>query len=182
MESSRWNRIYVQQIITLPKIDHGSDPTSLSRWTWARFQGKGNTVIPTISAYRPTINHGPTTTWSQHCRYYQEHQKRQNPDVKAIFDKDLVTHIKAWLELGDSIILRIDANDDVQHSRLTQSLSSLGIRDGIFSTHSSSSPPATQNRNQTRTPIDAIYVSSNVIFTRAGYSPLDGEKSFDSDH
>ena len=143
MKSRRWNQIYVQQIIGLllsQKIDHGSDPTSLSRWTWARFHGKGNTAICTMRAYRPTINHGPTTTWSQHCRYYQEHRKIQNPDVQAIFDKYLVTHVKAWSDLGDSIILGIDANDDVRHSRLTQSLSSLGIRDGILSTHPASSP------------------------------------------
>ena len=86
-----------------------------------------------------------------------------------------MAHIRAWLELGDSIVLVIDANDDVTHSRLTQSLSSLGIRYGILFTHPSSSPPAAQNRNQTRTPIDAIYISSNVIVTRAGYAPFDGK-------
>ena len=106
----------------------------------------------------------------------------KNAKPRCNFDKDLVTHIKAWSELGDSIILGIDANDGVRHSRLTQSLSSLGIHDGILSTHPSSSPPATQNRNKTRKPIDAIYISSNVIVTRAGYAPFDGEKSFDSDH
>ena len=164
------------------KIDHGTDSTALSRWTWARFRGKGNTVLRAVSAYRPTENHGPTTTWSQHERYYQKHRKIQTPNVQAIFDNDLVNSIKAWILLGDSIVLGIDANDDVRHSRLTNQLSEIGLRDGILSTHPSMSPPATHNRNLNRTPIDAIFVSSNVIVTRAGYAPFDGPHSFQSDH
>ena len=102
--------------------------------------------------------------------------------MQAIFDNDLVNSIKAWILLGDSIVLGIDANDDVRHSRLTNQLSEIGLRDGILSTHPSMSPPATHNRNLNRTPIDAIFVSSNVIVTRAGYAPFDGPHSFQSDH
>ena len=164
------------------KIDHGTDSTSLSRWTWARFRGKSNTVIRVVSAYRPTENHGPTTTWSQHERYYQQHRNIQAPRVQAIFDHDLVNSIQAWISLGDSIVLGIDANDDVRTSSLTEKLSDIGLRDGILSTHPSMSPPATHNRNITRTPIDAIFVSSNVTITRAGFAPFDGPYSFQSDH
>ena len=45
-----WNQVsgtgfMCNKLLRSQKIDHGSDPTSLSRWTWAKFQGKRNTVI-----------------------------------------------------------------------------------------------------------------------------------------
>ena len=58
---------------------------------------------------------------------------------------------------------------------LAKKLKDLNMRNLILTTHSSSSPPATHNRNQSRTPIDAIWETSGVEVERAVYCPFNQE-------
>ena len=49
--------------------------------------------------------------------------------------------------------------------------------------HALASPPATHNRNQSRTPIDVIWGTSGVEVERAGYCPFNQKAlSAASDH
>ena len=67
------------------------------------------------------------------------------------------------MSAGDrSVILGMDHNDDVRTGELTLQLKGLDLIDSIISQHSASSTPATFNRNTTRIPIDALWVSPNV--------------------
>ena len=63
---------------------------------------------------------------------------------------------------GDNIVLGIDMNKDVRTGTLALQLLSLGLSDLVLSTHPSQSPPATFNRNETRTPVDAIWGSRAI--------------------
>ena len=85
--------------------------------------------------------------------------------------------------MGDNVILGIDMNDDVRTSPLSYSLRQSGMKEAILSFHSSHSPPATQHRNNSRVPIDAIWISEGVQINRAGYAPFaDDGPSAPSDH
>ena len=91
--------------------------------------------------------------------------------------------------MGDSIVLGIDVNGDVRpsfHDRrsgeFVSALVTMGLRDAVLSIHPFLPPPATQNRNLNRVPIDAIWVSRNVVVNRAGFSPFGGDLTCASDH
>lgn len=67
----------------------------------------------------------------------------------------------------------IDMNEDIRYGSLAKRLKDLNLKDAILSLHSRTNAPATYNRNKTRTPIDALWVSSNLVVERAGYMPID---------
>ena len=90
--------------------------------------------------------------------------------------------LSSKLALGDSVILGIDHNEDVRSGILAANLRELGLTDAILDMHSSLSPPATFARNISRTPIDSIWVSANVMTLRSGYCPFDGTMGMKSDH
>ena len=165
------------------KLDHGGDSTGLGRWTHVRFKGKANLTVSMVSAYRPCRSPDHVgSVWNQHRRYFRDHHDIPHPDPHDIFDTDLLAMLSLRLEAGDCVVLGIDHNDDVRTSRLSQGLRSLGLSDAILSLHAPASPPATHNRNTTRTPIDALWVSPSVGITRAGYCPFDGPYGMSSDH
>ena len=64
--------------------------------------------------------------------------------------------------MGDAIVFGIDMNEDTCTGFLSHKLKLLGLRDGVLSHHNDLSPPATQKRNESREPIDAIWVSSTA--------------------
>ena len=74
---------------------------------------------------------------------------------------------------GDNVVLGTDMNEDVRTGKLAKGLKQLGLIDLILSTHSTSSPPATFNRNTTRTPVDAIWGNASLEVISAGYGPFD---------
>jgi len=76
----------------------------------------------------------------------------------------------------------MDHNEDVRTGPLGEQLKALGLHAAILTLHSTLSPPATFNRNTSRTPIDAIWVSANVDIIRAGYCPFGGSDGMRSDH
>ena len=64
--------------------------------------------------------------------------------------------------MGDAIVLGIDMNEDAKIGNISPKLKMLGLRDGILTHHKDLSSPARQKRNESREPIDAIWVSSTV--------------------
>ena len=73
-------------------------------------------------------------------------------------------------------------NKDAHSEKLAQQLYSMGLRDLILSTHASSSPHVTFNRNNSHTPVDAILGSQEIDVICAGYGPFDVQSpSFWSD-
>ena len=105
-----------------------------------------------------------------------------DPDPRALFDTHLLAEVSTRLTAGDAVLLGVDNNADVRTSSLAIGLLDLGFRDAVLSAHSPASPPATHNRNQSRTPIDAIWISPTIEVSRTGYCPFDGIHGMDSDH
>ena len=80
------------------------------------------------------------------------------------------------------MILGIDHNDDIRTGDLALKLKNLSLIDAILSQHSAFSPPATFNRNTTRTPIDALWVSPNVGVLSGGYCAFGSSQGMRSYH
>jgi len=186
-EDSPWNLtggtgFTIHHSLLSHKSSHGSDPTGLGRWTFVRLKGKHDSSISIFSAYRPCKN---TTSlgsvWCQQQRYFQL-QGDISPDPCRTFDKDLLTAIMSSLDSGDNVVLGVDNNDDVRTSYLSTKLKNLGLTDAILSQHAPSSPPATHNRNTSRTPIDAIWTTPGILVNRSGYLPFDHHNAMRSDH
>jgi len=98
-----------------------------------------------------------------------------DPDPIKLFDDDLCKDIQEWLDIGDSIVLGIDMNEDVQTGKLARRFKNMDLKNAVFSLHSDSISPATYNKSLTRKPIDAIWVSSTLEVERAGYLPFESK-------
>ena len=148
------------------------DNTCLRRWTWFRTKGKENTYTRFISAYRPCASKkGIETVWAQHQKYFRD-KGILDPDPIKLFDDDLCKEIQEWLDIGDSIVLGIDMNEDVGTGKLARQFKNMDLKNAVFSLHSESILPATYSKSIARKPIDAIWVSSNLEVERAGYLPF----------
>ena len=99
----------------------------------------------------------------------------KDPDPRKIFDDDICEDIKEWMDLGDNIVIGIGMNDDVRSSTFARRLEQLDLREAVLSSHPNASPLATFNRNKSRIPIDAIFVSPAVKIVKARYMPFDGK-------
>ena len=99
--------------------------------------------------------------WNQRVGYFRDHGIIE-PHPRMQFDKDLISFISKVMLKGNNIVLSIDMNEDVRTGTLAQQLLSLGLIDLVLSTHSSQSPPATFNRNEIRTLVDAIWGSRAI--------------------
>jgi hypothetical protein len=164
----------VQNNIKAHQASHSTNKTGLGRWIWTRLRGRGTTYTRIVSAYRPCLNKGISTVWTQQCRYMRSVQQVASPDPIIQFDIRLVAEIQRWKEMGDNIIVGIDMNEDVIDCNLSKAFRENELRNAIFTSHLSESASDTFNRNPSRTPIDAIWVTPNLDITRAGFMPFDG--------
>ncbi len=66
----------------------------------------------------------------------------------------------------------MDANEDVRQGTVHDMFAALGLLEAILDKHKDKSPPATQNRNTKRQPIDGIWISSCLFISAGGYLPF----------
>jgi hypothetical protein len=90
------------------------------------------------------------------------------------FDTHFITEIQKLKMMGDNIIIGIDMNEDVRTCILSKVFKENDLQDVILTSHPSQSPPATFNQNQSRIPIDSIWVSPDLDINRARFMPFDG--------
>ena len=148
-------------------IDQGKDPTGLGRWVWIRIQGKEGHTTRIASAYRPCESDGAGSVFRQHQRVLSATGDHRHP-LDAFCD-DLSAEIINWKLDGDHLVIGMDANEDVRTGEINTSFRNLGLRDAILDLHAGSSPPATHNRNQNRTPIDGLWTTPGLHVTFGGY-------------
>ena len=172
--------ITLKQELTARKIEHGHDISGLARWTWCRIQGKNQKHVRLVSSYRP-IKHadGEESVWSQHLRHWHN-EGRMGTDPIQAFDEDLADQLLEWYNLGDLLVIGMDKNHDVRKGPLQSMFDELNMRECITSHHPQKSPPATQNSNKNRTPIDGIWTSRSLTVLSSGYFEFGG--ACPSDH
>jgi hypothetical protein len=151
-------------------IARGRDPTKLGRWAWIRIQGKEGHTVRIATAYRPWESPGASTVFHQQARGLSSNNDHRNP-ISALID-DLTAAITEWKAAGDHIIIGMDANEDVRHGTVHDMFAALGLREAILDRHKDKSPPATQNRNNKRQPIDGIWISRSIKISAGGYLPF----------
>jgi hypothetical protein len=135
------------------------------RWCSTKFRGSRNMSFRVISAYRCVRNiHGPLSVWNQ-LRYLMDLQQRDGDPIEC-FDYDLSAFIQQCMSDGEQIILGIDVNADVRSSSFTKTMNNLGLFDICTHRHGINTP-STYARGST--PIDAIFVSSNLLHSKCGY-------------
>ena len=152
--------------VTHRVIATGKDPTGLGRWCWIHFQGRNGIRIRTIAVYRPCNAPGATTTYQQQLRHLRQHRSDHQPR-EALYE-DLYQACSTWIGAGDQLIIGIDANEDIREGQTESFFRTLGMKEAILSKHDSS-PPATQNRNTRRQPIDGLFVTPGLKAVAAGY-------------
>jgi hypothetical protein len=131
----------------------GNNKSGLGRWTWQMLRGKQGRQVRVVTAYCPVKNEtGIGSTWNQHQYYANCNNIQGNPHERWI--KDLTSKILSWREAGDSIILMVDLNDDVNTSKTAKTLNKLGLFEVITKTQKQHMP--TYQRGSTT--IDGIFV------------------------
>jgi hypothetical protein len=148
-------------------VEQGRDETGLGRWAWIKLQGRQGTMVRIVTVYRPCDSPGPETVNQQHQRYLTTHKRLEEPR-EALY-QDLFEEIVAWKLQGNHIIVGIDANEDIRTGATADFFRAAGLKEAILERNKESSPPATQNRNNSREPIDGIWVTPGLTAVAAGY-------------
>ena len=126
--------------------------------------GKEGHYVRFISAYRPCDLGGSGSVSQQHSRSFKD---KRLPRTAIL--EDLAASMTAWKALGNHLILGMDANEDIRQGKVHRLLDPVGLREVILDLHKDLSPPATQNCNQKREPIDGLWATSGSTITRGGY-------------
>jgi hypothetical protein len=148
-------------------IDQGRDPSGLGRYVWIRLQGKEGHTTRIVSAYRPCQSDGAGSVFRQHQRIFSSRGDFGTP--LDAFLQDLTADIQVWKDAGDHLVIGMDANEDVRTGDIGIAFHTLGLKEAILALHSERNPPATHNRNQSRTPIDGIWTSRGIQAIAGGY-------------
>lgn len=151
-------------------VEKGSDPSKLGRWTWTRYRGKSNQMLRIITAYRPNNPNGPFTVYAQHNTYFHLTGNPRCP--RKAFLQDLSEDINRFLESRDNIVLMLDGNSNMRKSDLQSALESCTLTEAISAKHGLQGPE-TFRRNNTKTPIDGIWISPNISIQACGYFDYD---------
>ena len=175
---------FLDQSLSLRQIANGRDPTNLGRWIWTLLRGRQGTQVRVISGYRPTEDYSnrPHTVFSQHEYYFNtiaEPKGYRNP--RKAFYEDLNVWITQWKDEGDSIILGLDANEDIHTGDTMEWITSWGLYDAMRNAHPEKDRVATCNKNWSNVPIDGIWYSPGISIQTAGMTGF-GELYPDSDH
>ena len=101
--------------------------------------------------YRPNKGGNQESVYSQHKRYLAKNRDKRDPLVAL--DEDLIKTIWEHQEKGENIILMGDFNNNVRKGRIKKITTQLQLSETIIKRHGNN-PPATQERNQKRTPVD----------------------------
>jgi hypothetical protein len=175
----------IMSSLTSRVMSRGYDDSNLGRWSWIRLQGRGNSHIRVISAYRPCISqNGASSVLNQHYNHWSL-QKRFNAkdeiiDPRIAFYQDLGAALDTWMSMGDQIIIGIDANEDVRYGATSRFFRSKQLSECILDRHEPLAPPSTQSTNTNNSPIDGIFCSYGLKATAAGY--LGFGEGCESDH
>ena len=94
------------------------------------------------------------TVLEQHRRYFRSHNNFKDP--RKIFVSDMEKEMEKWKNMGEQVIVCLDANEDVRQGPVKDMFDRQNMQEAILTRHQEYSPLATCNKNTTRTPIDGL--------------------------
>jgi hypothetical protein len=168
----------------LVSMVHGNDivdPTGLGRWSGHTLRGKANKTLSVITAYRVcsgSIQSVPIG--SAFNREYEHHRStgKKSPRPRKIILQDLQNAIIQLQTGGNSIILMLDSNSQLEQDRDLQEM--IAVCD-LHDLHQSSPAPSTF-LGSTKRRIDHIFGCSNVVHSMSGSGSLSHLEGPQSDH
>jgi len=161
-------------LITINKLAHkvigvGSDDTKLGRWTWTRYQGTFNRIFRVVNIYRPVVGKEYNSAYMQQYRHAIKYNDGKCP--REVLMLDLQKEILEWKELGESIVVIGDWNEDIRSERLAEFKERLGLHDVMLERLGDTvDPPNTYQRGIK--PIDTILCTRGIVVEQAGYLPF----------
>lgn len=151
----------------------GMDTTGLARWSYMMFFGWEGHVTMVLVSYNPSPTAALHTSSSYHLqKAYFTMAEKDMTCPRRCFKMDLITIIKQWHSDGHHIIVCLDMNDHVYHTRLGHALvdsDDLDLRETILS-HSGQHLTATYFCGSK--PIDAVWATPDVDITNACTMPV----------
>ena len=121
-------------------VGSGSDPTGLGRWCWIRLQGKENSYIRIVSAYRPVKNEQYDNSVYSQQKTYLEANKKFDLCPRAQFTEDLEKEIQHFKSKGDDVLLSLDLNEEVWDplTQFAKAMITLCLSESITGKHGTS--------------------------------------------
>jgi hypothetical protein len=90
------------------------------------------------------------------------------------------TKSNTWSEVGDHIVIAMDANDDLRNGPLKRLMARQGLHKAILTKHRDKPTVATYNCNHDCKPIDGIFATRGIKIMADGYYAFD--KAIKSPH
>ena len=120
----------------------GKDTTGLGRWCWLKLKGTGS-ITRVIVAYAACITRktAQNATIAQQRRYWRENGDKRCP--RKIFREQRIQDLTAWSEEGDTLILFINSNENMENGPLQRMLENndLQLKDIIKTRSNMPGPP-----------------------------------------
>jgi hypothetical protein len=141
----------------------------MGRWSSVKLRGKNQRCVWLVTAYRCVKNfHGPLSAWNQQ-RFILDSCNREEDPIEA-FDNDIIFCIKQWIKTGDQIILGIDVKEDIRSGIFARRIRlECGLQEIMIRNFGPSLP---NTYAQGSSPIDGLFVSSNLINCTSGYTDI----------
>ena len=108
---------------------------------------------------------GMQMAWNQQKGYFEG--IKDDWCQRQIFVDDLCNEVEGWLEVGNQMVIGMDANDNVWCSTLKARLENLGLVESTTSQHGLNGPPPYYNRGSAL--IDGLFVSWMLRGLTCGY-------------
>jgi hypothetical protein len=105
--------------------------------------------------------------------YFQKKLLLYDIDPREQMLDELLHDVETWIAAGKVVIIGIDVNQNISDPVLCECFCRVGLTEAISCHHYLSHPPATYNWNYSETPIDGIWVSSQVEVLVCGYGAFD---------
>ena len=149
------------------RISRGVDDSKLGRWSFITLQGRSNTFLTIITAYRCCEGQNHNNVGSYSAFMQQETLLRRrgiNKTPQESFIVDLIKFIESLTAKGHEILLNVDANEtwDCRGSRIKELALRTGLID-IANTRHEGLVPATYIRCNSQRRIDYMLGSEGVM-------------------
>ena len=156
------------------------DPLGLGRWSSIQIEGSKGHYTRHVNGYVPCANKkGSLTVHSQQKEYFRQQGTDREP-IQAM-QEDFKEALIEWCEAGETIVIRMDANQDVRNGSFALMLQSHGFQEQISFRHGHlEPPPGTQVDNMRGIPIDGIWTNFAHGQLQCGHLAFDA--SFPTDH
>ena len=146
-----------------------SDPSRLGRWSEMLIQGKEGKTTRIVMLYRPNLNGRKMNSAYNVTKTTMTYEDDVRCPREAIYE-DLDKYVEKWTERGESIIIMLDANEDVRTGDTAKWMKKWKLKEAIMSLHGNNAPPTyTGGSSGGQDPIDGIFVSEDIIVEAAGY-------------